>query len=166
MLVRLFIDAEYDEEASIAPSLEEIVLLTNLESAVADAVGRGLLSPTGRESVSGWSVVATRGMSPHGRCAVHFCDGDQRDLYDRSQCDDHIKDGDVLVSELTRSTALLFKAWPVLVAGEHQADKPLHDLSPDTTWQKVSEAEGVDYAYAAKIAKLLWLGMNVVDEGR
>lgn len=39
--------------------------------------------------------------------------------YDASQCDDEIRDGDILVVESERVVGVLVGAWPVAVTSEH-----------------------------------------------
>jgi hypothetical protein len=65
------------------------------------------------------------------------------DAYDSSQCDDAIKDGDILVTP--ESVAVLVQAWPVLVKGE---PGEFHTLA--TSWETL---EGGRYLEASIVAQ-------------
>jgi hypothetical protein len=59
---------------------------------------------------------------------IHRLDGDS--AYDATQCDDEIRDGDVLVIAGAGVVGFLFKAWPVALRGDHEA-VGFHTLADD-----------------------------------
>lgn len=52
-----------------------------------------------------------------------------RRLYDQTQTDDSIRDGDIFVLEDLRIVGFLCKAWPVILHGEDSSGE-LHRLLP------------------------------------
>jgi hypothetical protein len=73
---------------------------------------------------------------------------DEGQAYDASQCEDYIKDGDILVAERERTVAILIKAWPTLVAGTLEPDwgSEFHRLNPEENW---ATFEGGKYVFHA-----------------
>ncbi|WP_227461647.1 hypothetical protein [Cupriavidus pauculus] len=71
------------------------------------------------------------------------------DLYDWTQTESALRDGDVFLSKDGKAAGVLMEAWPVLVAGDCEA---LHTLAETTTWETV---DGGKYAAAAAVARKL-----------
>lgn len=71
------------------------------------------------------------------------------EAYDRSQTDDDIKDGDILVTP--KAVAILVKAWPVLVHGD--GEKVLHHLE-DVSWESFDRGRYLNSYKLAKKTKL------------
>ncbi len=68
------------------------------------------------------------------------------EAYDRTQWDDEVKDGDIIVCNEGKSVAILVEAWPTLVKGE---EGEFHTFMRDGTWQTL---DGGKYVEAHKIA--------------
>jgi len=78
---------------------------------------------------------------------VHdFSDMDDGAVYDMTQTDDNIRDGDVLKLSGGR-TGVLIKAWPTMVVGDSDA---LHSLNSTTTWKTMDRGR---YLHSAELAK-------------
>lgn len=71
------------------------------------------------------------------------------DLYDWTQTESALRDGDVFVSEDGKVAGVLMEAWPVLVAGE---SCELHTLAETYTWETFEDGK---YAAAAVVARKL-----------
>ena len=74
-------------------------------------------------------------------------DLDTGDAYDRTQWDDDVKDGDVIVCNGGKSVAILVEAWPTIAKGEQGE---FHGFNPGVTWETLDEGK---YAEAYKIAQ-------------
>jgi hypothetical protein len=74
---------------------------------------------------------------------VHVFD-DSGDAYDASQCDDKIKDGDVLVVPSERVVGVLIEAWPVAVSTEHGE---FHEATEALDWSAVACIVGFTNGY-------------------
>lgn len=84
-------------------------------------------------------------MEDSGGVQVHDLSGmSGRDLYDETQTNDSIHDGDVLVTNT--GVGIMVEAWPVIVAGDIEG---FHKLKDGTSWD---EFEGGQYAESAKRA--------------
>lgn len=81
----------------------------------------------------------------HREIHVHdFAGCEPRDVYDRTQVDDSIKDGDVL-NLGNGNVAILVKAWPTIVVGEIEQ---FHRLKAGTCFESFAKGK-----YAASAAK-------------
>lgn len=83
------------------------------------------------------------------------------EAYDNSQCDDDVKDGDVLVTPY--SIGILVEAWPVRafhdgVAREDDWDNAFHILTPGSDWSKLWQVGGQwgDYIVSLDLARAVW----------
>lgn len=78
------------------------------------------------------------------------------EVYDQSQCDDAIHDGDIFVVEKERVVAVMVEAWPVAVT---QNIGEFHQLTPeaDETKLEVSPYQGEtrDYSPSFKTARTI-----------
>lgn len=77
--------------------------------------------------------------------SVHRFD-DTGDAYDSTQCDDSIKDGDVIVVESEGVVGVLIQAWPVAVTEKHG---DLHTPVEGFDWESVENLIGFTNGYAA-----------------
>lgn len=68
------------------------------------------------------------------------------EAYDRTQWDDEVKDGDVIVCNEGKSVAILVEAWPTIAKGERGE---FHGMLGDVTLETLGEGK---YAEAYKIA--------------
>jgi len=82
-------------------------------------------------------------MSPTVHDMTQYSDGE---VYDITQTDDDLEDGDVLKLSGGR-LAVLVQAWPVMVVGQSDA---LHQLKPDKTWESFDRGL---YSKSAEIAR-------------
>lgn len=78
------------------------------------------------------------------------------DVYDQTQTDDSIKDGDVLDLG-AGNVAILVKAWPTIVVGEIEN---FHRLNADTTFETF-----MDGRYAASAAKAREISRQLLNRG-
>lgn len=83
------------------------------------------------------------------------------EAYDNSQCDDDVKDGDVLVTPY--SIGILVDAWPTRafhdgVAREDDWDNAFHILTPGADWSKLCRVDGTagDYIVSLDLARAVW----------
>lgn len=85
---------------------------------------------------------------------------DTESAYDESQCNDLIKDGDILVTP--RTVGVLVEAWPVVVHGLNGERGQFHRLEGHT-WETF---EGGKYAAAAAEALELaqWLATLSINQ--
>jgi hypothetical protein len=80
---------------------------------------------------------------------VHkFCSTGE--AYDASQCDDAIKDGDVLVVADERVVGILVEAWPVAIS---EATGEFHRGASEFDWAKVETVLGGTKDYSASFDK-------------
>ena len=77
-----------------------------------------------------------------------------REAYDRSQCDDSIHDGDVLLVPSESAIGIMVSAWPTALDAT-TAGEQFHKLADGVTWDAVPSHRGVsfDYSASAKIAR-------------
>lgn len=73
------------------------------------------------------------------------------EAYDASQCDEAIKDGDLLVTP--DAIAVLMQAWPVLLYGDTMG--VFHKLADGVTWADVKRAGDGDYQPSVDAAQRL-----------
>lgn len=73
---------------------------------------------------------------------------DEGDVYDWTQCEDSLRDGDVFLFANGTRAGILVKAWPTLVDGDAEH---LHTLA-GATWETL---DGGKYAAAAAVAAKL-----------
>jgi hypothetical protein len=78
------------------------------------------------------------------------------DAYDRTQCDDRIRHGDVLVIESESVVGILVEAWPVAITAEHGE---FHTVLAAWDWAKVTKNgrpdETSDMSESLRVAKAL-----------
>ncbi|CAJ0808459.1 hypothetical protein R77560_04723 [Ralstonia thomasii] len=70
---------------------------------------------------------------------------DERNVYDWTQCDDGLRDGDVFLFANGTRAGILVEAWPTVVVGDAEH---LHTLA-GATWESL---DGGKYAAAAAVA--------------
>ena len=96
-------------------------------------------------------------MEDSGGVQVHDLSGmSGRELYDETQTNDAIHDGDVLVTNT--GVGIMVEAWPVIVAGDIEG---FHKLKDGTSWD---EFEGGMYAESAR--KAMEVSGQELDEER
>jgi len=83
----------------------------------------------------------------------HMSDGD---IYDQTQWDDTIRDGDVLIG--SKGAGILVDAWPVVVTGHMEE---FHKLSPDISWEEFEDGK---YAKSAELAQSQAKGSSNLNE--
>jgi hypothetical protein len=89
--------------------------------------------------------------------AVHEFD-DSGEAYDALQCDDNIKEGDVLVVRSERVVGVAVEAWPVAVTTEWGA---FHGTKSKWDWSKVSNSGGLEMDYGVSHALAVRLALEV-----
>jgi hypothetical protein len=88
---------------------------------------------------------------------VHDLRGmDHGDVYDQTQTDDNISDGDVIIAD--NATAVMCKAWPVLVSGRSDV---FHTLKPGRSF---TDYENGRYEESEMLAQHLAQENGIVEE--
>jgi hypothetical protein len=116
-----------------------------------DADGEDLGEPEGSIDDEPMTIVLPMGESASDadRPRVHdLSELDDEEAYDETQTNDTIKDGDVII--VKHGVAVMYRAWPVLVAGHAEE---FHRLNPGTSWATFN---GGKYLAAAEMAQSIY----------
>lgn len=73
------------------------------------------------------------------------------EAYDASQCDDAIRDGDVLVVASEGVIGFLAAAWPIAIVFPDDDPGEFHSLTPENAG--VTVIHGTDYAESVKLCR-------------
>lgn len=84
------------------------------------------------------------------RCWVFHTES-SREVYDRTQCDDSIKDGDILFVTTEKVVGILAGAWPIAVTEKHGE---FHRLAPGVEWHYVGVGIGSQPGQYVDIVKV------------
>jgi hypothetical protein len=79
--------------------------------------------------------------------------GSTGEAYDASQCDDNIKNGDVLIIPSERVAGVLVEAWPVAVTAECGHFHRFNDDADVSRFPSVRGDKVYDYSEAVAFAK-------------
>lgn len=88
---------------------------------------------------------------------VHVFDSTS-DAYDESQCNDNIKDGDILVIQSEGVIGIMMQAWPVAIVGT-QHPGAFHVAKVDIDW---ADMDGRDYTNSVERAKKLGAELSYI----
>lgn len=83
-------------------------------------------------------------ITSNGQRTHVFYDEDSREVYDRTQWDDGIQDGDILVIQSEQIVGFLAGAWPIAVTAEHGE---LHGMKDGVAWGNVGTDRGLEYGH-------------------
>jgi hypothetical protein len=77
--------------------------------------------------------------------------------YDRTQWDESVHDGDVIVCDMGRTVAILVQAWPTVVFGERGE---FHELARHTSWATLDDGR---YAGSYDVARSVAVENGLID---
>lgn len=101
---------------------------------------------------------------------AHIFEDGTGDAYDTTQCDESIRNGDVLVVSSEGVVGIMLEAWPTAITAEHGHFHALLSPEPgetyDTIWANMSQVGGgtKDYTASLEMARAFMKALNFKEQ--